>query len=291
MASAGFLYALLNPSMPGLVKIGRTTRSPSERAAELSAPTGVATPFVVVYEAYFEDCDKAESYVHALLEVAGTRSANREFFRISSTEAVNAILRAKAATPGAEISGEQEPAHASVASYQREPWRSVFNEAFDYYLGTNGRLQDNDRAIEGFKMAARLGSLEAYVNLAGLHSGKEALEWLKRGADKGVAECWLELGYAFQGKWGYDGPIHLGNAYVALRNFLHLVDPMEFDPSGDRLYVIFRDWLTLKPPIEDAIGTRIRAAFLRKFRAAIDQLADAPDRLEKVKAIEVLTLQ
>ena len=60
--SSGYLYVLANSSIPGLVKIGKTTRLPSERADELSRVTGVATPFIVVYEDYFDDCAAAESF-------------------------------------------------------------------------------------------------------------------------------------------------------------------------------------------------------------------------------------
>src|SRR5688572_6679317 len=52
----GYLYVLINPSLPGLVKIGKTNRDPEQRAAELSAATGVPTPFVLVYDAFFQNC-------------------------------------------------------------------------------------------------------------------------------------------------------------------------------------------------------------------------------------------
>ena len=45
-----FIYVLENASMPGLVKIGRTDRSVSERVNELSSHTGVPTGFTVVKE-------------------------------------------------------------------------------------------------------------------------------------------------------------------------------------------------------------------------------------------------
>lgn len=75
------MYVLANSSMPGLVKVGKTTRLPSDRADELSGVTGVATPFIVVYEEYFDDCDAVEAHVHTRLAGKGLRlSANREFF-------------------------------------------------------------------------------------------------------------------------------------------------------------------------------------------------------------------
>ncbi len=39
--SPGYIYIISNPSMPGLVKIGRTSRDPQTRLRELNSATGV----------------------------------------------------------------------------------------------------------------------------------------------------------------------------------------------------------------------------------------------------------
>ncbi|MDC0850100.1 GIY-YIG nuclease family protein [Pseudomonas aeruginosa] len=41
MSGYGFVYVLTSPAMPGLYKVGATTRSPRQRAEELSRGTGV----------------------------------------------------------------------------------------------------------------------------------------------------------------------------------------------------------------------------------------------------------
>src|SRR3546814_10711833 len=76
----GYVYILANPSMPGLVKIGMTRRSPLVRARELSG-TGVPRPFRVAYSLEVENCAEVEGRVHAAL---ARRRINddREFFRI-----------------------------------------------------------------------------------------------------------------------------------------------------------------------------------------------------------------
>jgi hypothetical protein len=95
-SAGGYVYALLNSAMPGLVKIGKTEREPDDRAKELSGATGIPTPFVVAYEECFEDCSAAEDYVHALLEQTGFRVAqNREFFCAPVKAAIQAIAKAK----------------------------------------------------------------------------------------------------------------------------------------------------------------------------------------------------
>jgi hypothetical protein len=53
--AVGYLYVLVNSSMPGLVKVGKTARSPTQRADELSGVTGVATPFIVAFEQQFAE--------------------------------------------------------------------------------------------------------------------------------------------------------------------------------------------------------------------------------------------
>lgn len=75
--------------MPGLVKIGKTTWLPSKLADESSGFTGVAIPFVVVYEDCFGDCDAAKSFVHTKLVASGLRlSDNREVFWASVSDVV-----------------------------------------------------------------------------------------------------------------------------------------------------------------------------------------------------------
>ena len=79
--SSGFVYVMINVSYTGLVKIGKTTKDPDERAKELSSATGVATPFIVVYKRQFNNCHVAEKVIHNVLEEQGYRvNTMREFF-------------------------------------------------------------------------------------------------------------------------------------------------------------------------------------------------------------------
>ena len=55
MSSYGFIYVMQSPHMPGLYKVGMTTRAPHERAKELSQSTSCPSPFEVLY--YAEVCD------------------------------------------------------------------------------------------------------------------------------------------------------------------------------------------------------------------------------------------
>lgn len=85
-----YLYILSNPSMHGLIKIGKTTTSPNQRMSELHS-TGVPTPFVLELSVEVDDCHASERAAHSAL--AKYRVAeNREFFRASVAKALQTIL-------------------------------------------------------------------------------------------------------------------------------------------------------------------------------------------------------
>lgn len=87
--TSGFVYVLLNPSYPDLVKIGLTERTSEERARELRT-SGVPTPFIVIYDELVSDSSAVEAAIHRKL--AGYRVSDaREFFRIPVKEAIRTL--------------------------------------------------------------------------------------------------------------------------------------------------------------------------------------------------------
>jgi TPR repeat protein len=216
--AAGYVYVLANSSMPGLVKVGKTTRAPSERADELSGVTGVATPFIVAYEEYFEDCDAVEMSVHTVLSAKGLRlSESREFFRAAVSDVVKALISVKApeghraTTSTDELSGLLTPDDSEFESLRldecraREPWDDLMDEANKHYYGTDGYIQDYSEAVKLFRDAARLGSPEAYERLGNMYvSGEDvrqdrqrALDCYKEGAKRGNYSCHAEMASLF----------------------------------------------------------------------------------------------
>lgn len=91
---SGYVYILSNPSMPGLIKIGHTKRSPEERARELSRNTSIPLHFIVEFEIFSVDRIMLESIVHRTLEPYRINK-KREFFEIALDEAIE-IVRLKA---------------------------------------------------------------------------------------------------------------------------------------------------------------------------------------------------
>jgi hypothetical protein len=81
----GWVYALTNPSMPGLMKIGMTTGTPEQRAKEISQGTGVPTPFQVARAYYSHNPREDEQAMHEYLAPIRL-SQSREFFSASMSD-------------------------------------------------------------------------------------------------------------------------------------------------------------------------------------------------------------
>jgi phage FluMu protein Com len=93
----GYIYILSNPRMPGLVKIGLSTRDVQERIEELTSATGVPVPFEL--EAYFESAapEEHEQQIHKAL--SSRRIKSREFFEVSILEALQVAESVCKTTP------------------------------------------------------------------------------------------------------------------------------------------------------------------------------------------------
>jgi hypothetical protein len=87
----GYIYILSNASMPGLIKIGCTTRSPEERRRELSRSTGIPIDFEIEFEIYSANIKTVESEVHKKLS---KYRFGKEFFRLDVYTVID-ILREK----------------------------------------------------------------------------------------------------------------------------------------------------------------------------------------------------
>lgn len=88
----GIVYVLTNSVMPGLVKIGMTTRESIDTRMKELYSTGVPVPFDCNYacEVKVSDCAKIEKALHKAFE-PNRINANREFFSIKPEQAT-AIL-------------------------------------------------------------------------------------------------------------------------------------------------------------------------------------------------------
>ncbi|WJV68537.1 GIY-YIG nuclease family protein [Pectobacteriaceae bacterium CE70] len=116
----GYVYILVNPSMPGLIKVGRTLRDSRMRARELSS-TGVPTPFQVAFEIFAEQHETLEARVH--LELTDFRvNTAREFFRYPLDKAIALLIKLA------------EPIQSSAEQYVAEDVTQRLREKYSMYL-------------------------------------------------------------------------------------------------------------------------------------------------------------
>ena len=87
----GYIYLMRNNSMKdNIYKIGKTSKTPNERAIELSNSTGVPEKFEVINYWQSTNISKDESEIFAYLD-SHRYSDNREFFEIEKNEAIKKI--------------------------------------------------------------------------------------------------------------------------------------------------------------------------------------------------------
>lgn len=87
----GFVYVISNRAMPGIVKVGWTEKLAEDRAKKLH-DTGVPLPFDVEFRAATSHFEAVEDEAHAILAPSRV-AANREFFRTSPFEAIDAVKK------------------------------------------------------------------------------------------------------------------------------------------------------------------------------------------------------
>lgn len=97
--TAGWIYALSSPSLPNVIKIGRTTRDPVTRARELGGYAGAAADYVVVAHAAVPDAVACETHAHRMLRHCRRKGKERELFDITPGRA-RAVIFAVARSTG-----------------------------------------------------------------------------------------------------------------------------------------------------------------------------------------------
>jgi hypothetical protein len=85
-----YVYVLVNKSVPNMVKIGMTTNTPDERARQISAATGVATPWIPVYSFQCYRSDLLEEEIHQHFSTYRVNT-HREMFAVDSYTAQKVI--------------------------------------------------------------------------------------------------------------------------------------------------------------------------------------------------------
>lgn len=184
----GFVYIMINPSYgKEIVKIGKTTKEPEERAKELSSSTGVATPFIVVYKRAFKNCHIAEKIAHEILESRGCRvNSSREFFAISIPDAINIILQ----LPNDAEEEFAEDEYSAEECSNDDLAEELYEMGDEYAYGSENTFQDIDKAIACYERSANLGKTKALHSLGIIwyhnkSNAEKALQYFHLATDKG----------------------------------------------------------------------------------------------------------
>lgn len=131
----GYIYALSNPAMPGLLKIGFTQHSDTKRRVlELSKSTAVPLNFVLEFEQLIENPMQYERLIHARLSQYRL-SPDKEFFKID-LDTVEKIIRQI-------VFGTED---YSVAM-ELQHFVSLFKKYPDNFTGVNG-LDELNKKVE-----------------------------------------------------------------------------------------------------------------------------------------------
>lgn len=103
------IYILTNESMPGYVKIGRTTTNLEQRIKELSSSTSVPLPFTCFYACTVTDSLFVEHQLHDAFD-NNRVNPKREFFQIAPERVVSALKLAEIEniTPKKDIVEDKE---------------------------------------------------------------------------------------------------------------------------------------------------------------------------------------
>ena len=87
----GIIYLLSNPAMPGIIKIGKTTKEDVKLRMKELFGSGVPFPFVCEYAAKVKNLDEVEKALHMAFN-PNRVNPKREFFEIAPEQAI-AIIR------------------------------------------------------------------------------------------------------------------------------------------------------------------------------------------------------
>lgn len=188
----GFIYILINRAFQNdQYKIGMTTKSPHERAREISNATGVPRAFEVLYEQRVVDCNRAERILHQRL-LQYRLTSNREFFQVPLKTAIRALEdvadevgRVDDAPDRSSMSAAVDTTPLSIgeltavpalsnktrskkvemkvvtfedhAAYITAPMQPVLYELRRRVLSLDARLEQEERCTSGQRIAYKIG--------------------------------------------------------------------------------------------------------------------------------------
>jgi len=124
----GIVYVLTNPAMPGLVKIGRTSRGTVDARLSELYTTGVPVPFECAFAGKIEDEGRVERAFHTAFGPYRINS-KREFFEIEPEQAIALLelMVVENVTPQLQAQADAVDTSAESASRRLKKRRPTMN--------------------------------------------------------------------------------------------------------------------------------------------------------------------
>jgi hypothetical protein len=144
--SLQIVYVLINPAMPGLVKIGKTTQEEVDLRMKQLFSTGVPVPFQCVFACRVPDASVVERALHHAF--GQTRiNPTREFFRIEPERVVSILqlLHVEEVTEQLERSIESDATQADLQAAQA----TVLSPRLVQFNGDECSLTMATRKVQG----------------------------------------------------------------------------------------------------------------------------------------------
>lgn len=157
MPIRGWVYVITNKAMPGLHKVGFSTKDPVLRAEAL-VHTGSPHPYSVVYDALVENARGVEQAAHRLLN---NKREGKEWFRCSAVEAIEAV---KKAAPSILLERLSPNVAATDAPPVAEPKQPSISGSCRYYGCSKSATHihhDIPYCYDHFRLARNPGRSEA----------------------------------------------------------------------------------------------------------------------------------
>jgi len=127
-SNTGIVYVLTNPAMPGIVKIGKTSRGSVDARLNELYSTGVPVPFECAFAGRVEDESKVEKAFHLAF---GPYRLNpkREFFQIEPEQAIALLelMISEDVTPSLQAEADKVDTEAKAGSDKLKAQRPVQN--------------------------------------------------------------------------------------------------------------------------------------------------------------------
>lgn len=178
----GWVYVLSNSAMPGIVKIGYSSKDPEIRARKLGEPTGVPGPFTIECSILVDNPYGLEQRIHSHLK--GIRNIGTEFFKCSPDEAITVI---KDICHGKILYLEDNRKKVQI-----QPQKTVHD--FEYWRGMAECGDAKAQSQLGWMYLKGLGVLK---------NESQAAVWYKKAAEQGNAIAQHNFGWMYANGHGW----------------------------------------------------------------------------------------